>query len=79
MTDLTMTELAVMTWEFVDTPRTEDEIRAMLVRNKVDPDVASRFPAWASGRGYIRIHDAGEKCIKWCQGKHPRGNGSDAE
>ena len=73
MTDLTMSELALMVWEYVGTdPRTEDEIRAMLVRNKVSECAAERFTAWASGKGYIRIHDAGEKCIKWCQGKRPR-------
>ena len=76
MTDLTMTEIAVMVWEYVGTdPRTEDEIRAMLVRNKVSEVAAERFTAWASGRGYIRIHDPGEKTIKWCQGKRPRGEG----
>ena len=73
MTDLTMTQIAVMVWEYVGTdPRTEDEIRAMLVRNKVSECAAERITAWASDKGYIRIHDPGEKTIKWCQGKRPR-------
>lgn len=73
MTDLTMSQLAVMVWEYVGTdPRSEDEIRAMLVRNKVSEVAAERFTAWASGRGYIRIHDAGEKVIKWEQGRRPK-------
>ena len=82
MTDLTMTELAVMTWEFVDTPRTEDEIRAMLERltylvgsekRHLDEDLCRNLPGWCAGRGYIRLAAGNEKTPRWIQGNRPKG------
>ena len=73
MTELTMTDLAMAVWEYVGTdPRTEDEIEAMLLRKKVDPDVASRFTGWCAGRGYIKIFPGTEKVVHWIQGKRPQ-------
>lgn len=72
MTDLTMTDLAIIVWKFVgEEPRTEKEIEEMLLGKNTDDSVAHGFTQWAAGKGYIRISPGSEKVAHWIQGKNP--------
>lgn len=73
MTELSMTELSTIVWEFVGTePRTEAEIEDLLISKKTDETVAHGFTQWAAGKGYIRISPGSEKVAHWIPGKCPK-------
>ena len=78
MTELTMTQLALLVVGRVkDQPMTKAEIDALLIRERVDGDVAKNFTTWMASKQYLKISPCESKDVRWTVG--PRAYTLEAE